>query len=59
MSICYGINEVIQMQVETYRSKAKETNASGNMAAQSQIKDVWFEMYTWLEIAPQSCWWEC
>ena len=32
--------------------KAKETNASGNMAAKHQIKDVWFEMYTWLETTP-------
>ena len=32
--------------------KAKETNASGNMAAKHQIKDVWFKMYTWLETTP-------
>ena len=32
--------------------KAKETNASANVSVQRQIKDVWFEMYTWLEKTP-------
>ena len=32
--------------------KAKETHVCANVSVQCQIKDVWFEMYTWLEKTP-------